>query len=134
MAGLYEQRSPTMYLWLCLTSAWLLFYVLRSIILKVSSTAIIERDKRRSVRFQKGVRYLTRFQLIDNFEDRKGRIRFRYIFLPGSLNNGSKATEKALKSMKETQYYPFSYTKEFSMARKLKSVPYTCLVLILDIM
>lgn len=65
MAGLYEQRSPTMCLWLCLTSAWLLFYVLRSIILKVSSTAIIERDKRRSVRFQKGVRYLTRSQLID---------------------------------------------------------------------
>lgn len=93
LAYMNKDHLP-MCLWLCLTSAWLLFYVLRIIILKVSSTAIIERDKRRSVRFKKGVRYLTRTQLIDNFEDRKGRIRFRYIFLPGSLNNDSKATKR----------------------------------------
>ncbi len=64
LAYMNKDHLP-MCLWLCLTSAWLLFNVLRSIILKVSSTAIIERDKKRSVRFKKGVRYLTRSQLID---------------------------------------------------------------------
>lgn len=104
-----------MCLWLSLTSAWLLFNVLRSIILKESSTALMERDKIRSVRFKKGVRYLTRSRFIVVFEDRKGRTRYRYIFLPGSLNNGPKATEEALIAMREAGYYPFSSKNESPM-------------------
>lgn len=58
-----------MCLWLGLTSAWLLFNVLRSIFQKSSSSALIERDKIRSVQFKKGVRYLTRSRFIVVFED-----------------------------------------------------------------
>ncbi len=97
-----------MCLWLGLTSAWLLFNVLRSIFQKSSSSALIERDKIRSVRFKKGVRYLTRSRFIVVFEDRKGCNRIRYILLPGSLNDGPKATEEALIAMREGGYYPFS--------------------------
>lgn len=113
----YKDRDhlPTC-LWMGLTSAWLLFAVLRSIILKGSSAAVIEREKIRSVRFKKGVRYLTRSRFVVVFEDRKGSIRFRYIFLPGSLNNGSKETEKALIAMRESGYYPFSSKNESYMS------------------
>ncbi len=97
-----------MCLWLGLTSAWLLFNVLRSIFQKSSSSALIERDKIRSVRFKKGVRYLTRSRFIVVFEDRKECNRIRYILLPGSLNDGPKATEEALIAMREGGYYPFS--------------------------
>lgn len=60
--------------------------------------------------------FLTRSRFIVVFEDRKGRIRFRYIFLPGSLNNGSKETEKALIAMRESGYYPFSCKNESPMS------------------
>ena len=100
-----------MRLWLGLTSAWLLFNVLRSIFQKSSSSALIERDKIRSVRFKKGVRYLTRSRFIVVFEDRKECNRIRYILLPGSLNDGPKATEEALIAMREGGYYPFSSQK-----------------------
>lgn len=97
-----------MCLCLWLTSAWLLFNVLRSIFQKSSSSALIERDKIRSVQFKKGVRYLTRSRFIVVFEDRKECNRIRYILLPGSLNDGPKATEEALIAMREGGYYPFS--------------------------
>ena len=103
-----DRDHPPMCLWLGLTSAWLLFNVLRSIFQKSSSSALIERDKIRSVRFKKGVRYMTRSRFIVVFEDRKECNRIRYILLPGSLNDGPKATEEALIAMREGGYYPFS--------------------------
>ncbi len=108
-----DRYNLPMCLWLGLTSAFLLFSVLRSIILKESSAALMERDKIRSVRFKKGVKYLTRSRFIVVFEDRKRCNRIRYIFLPGSLNDGPKATEEALRAMKEAGYYPFSDLKEY---------------------
>ena len=67
-----------------------------------STTQIIERNKIHNVEFKPAERFLTRSYFKVDFEQNDGKIKRRLIMLPGSLNNGTKETEKALEIMKST--------------------------------
>lgn len=73
--------------------------------LNSSSAALIERKQIRSVTFTKGIPPLNRSRFKVCFEDKNGRIKKRFIYLPGSLNNGEEATRMALEMMREMGYY-----------------------------
>lgn len=64
-----------------------------------SATPIIDRAKIKQVKFKKAIVGLTRSRFEVLFEDEQGRIKKRLIMLPGSLDDGQKETEKALKIM-----------------------------------
>ncbi|RZJ54869.1 MAG: phosphoribosylaminoimidazolesuccinocarboxamide synthase [Flavobacterium sp.] len=65
-----------------------------------SATPIIERNKIKDTRFINGKTGLTRSRFEITFEDENGKQKKRLIMLPGSLNDGSKETEKAVEIMK----------------------------------
>lgn len=73
--------------------------------LNSSSAALIERKKIRSVTFTKGIPPLTRSRFKVSFEDKNGRIKKRFIYLPGSLNDGEEETRMALEMMRVMGYY-----------------------------
>ncbi|MFD2564799.1 phosphoribosylaminoimidazolesuccinocarboxamide synthase [Aquimarina rubra] len=68
--------------------------------LKLSATPIIERNKIKNVEFKSAKKGLTRSYFKVDFEQNNGKIKSRLIMLPGSLNDGTKETEKALGIMK----------------------------------
>jgi hypothetical protein len=65
-----------------------------------SATPIIERSKIKEVKFINGTKGVTRSRFEVFFEDEKGKIKKRFILLPGSLSNGDSATKKALEIMR----------------------------------
>ena len=78
---------------------YLVYGILNS--LNNSATPSIERNKIKSVKFKKAIFGLTRARFILVFEDENQKMKKRLIMLPGSWNNGSQETEKALKIMRE---------------------------------
>lgn len=66
-----------------------------------SSASVIEKDKIKSVTFNKAKPGLTRSYFEVFFEAENGKIKKRLIMLPGSLSNGSEETQKALQIMEE---------------------------------
>ena len=77
-----------------------------------SSAALIERKQIRSVTFSRGIPRLTRAHFKVCFEDKNGRIKNRFIFLPGSLNDGGEAMRVALEMMREEGYYEGGVSKD----------------------
>ena len=68
--------------------------------LNLSATPIIERNKIKNVEFKSAKKFLTRSYFKVNFEQNDGKIKSRLIMLPGSLNDGTNETEKAIEIMK----------------------------------
>jgi hypothetical protein len=65
-----------------------------------SATPIIARNKIKNVDFKPAKKFLTRSYFKVDFEQNDGKIKSRLIMLPGSLNDGTNETEKALGIMK----------------------------------
>lgn len=78
---------------------FLIYGVINS--LNNSASPIIERNKIKNVKFKKAIIGLTRSRFEVFFEDDNKKIKKRLIMLPGSLNDGQRETEKAVKLMKE---------------------------------
>ena len=68
--------------------------------LNYSAASIIARDRIKEVKFMNAKFGATRSAFEIVFEDNNGKLKKRLILLPGSLNNGSAETEKALAIMK----------------------------------
>jgi len=66
-----------------------------------SATPVIDREKIKNIEFKQAITGATRAYFIIYFETDRKQIKRRYIFLPGSLNNGALETEKALQIMTE---------------------------------
>ena len=66
-----------------------------------SVTPIIEKNKIKSIKFRKAIFGITRSRFEILFEEENGKIKKRLIMLPGSMLNGEKETEKAIKIMKD---------------------------------
>jgi len=77
---------------------YLTYTVFKSI--NLSATPIIERNKIKHVEFKPAKKYLTRSYFKVDFEQNIGKIKSRLIMLPGSLNDGTNETEKAIGIMK----------------------------------
>ena len=71
---------------------FLVFGVTKS--LNNSTTPIIDRGKIKEIEFIKAIAGATRSYFIVHFENNKGQIKRRLIFLPGSLNNGKIETKR----------------------------------------
>ncbi|QXP65135.1 phosphoribosylaminoimidazolesuccinocarboxamide synthase [Polaribacter sp. HaHaR_3_91] len=82
-----------------IVSLFLLYGIFKSI--NNSATPIIERIDIKSIKFKKAIFGITRSRFEVLFKDEKGKIKKRIIMLPGSMKNGTKETEKAIKIMKE---------------------------------
>lgn len=67
----------------------------------LSSTNLIWRNSIKKIEYRSGTKFVTRSRFLVTFEDEKGQIKKRFIFLPGSLSNGESATAEALEIMKE---------------------------------
>ncbi|MDG4717325.1 phosphoribosylaminoimidazolesuccinocarboxamide synthase [Winogradskyella marincola] len=67
----------------------------------LSATPIIERNKIKNVEFKPANKFLTRSYFKVEFEQNNGKIKSRLIMLPGSLNDGTNETEKAVGIMKK---------------------------------
>jgi len=70
--------------------------------LKLTDSPTIERDKIKNITFVPAKKYLTRSFFKIDFEQNTGKIKTRLVMLPGSLNDGSKETDKALEIMRNT--------------------------------
>ena len=68
--------------------------------LNYSAASIIQRDRIKEVKFMNAKFGATRSAFEIVFEDSDGKLKKRLILLPGSLNNGTEETEKALAIMK----------------------------------
>ena len=77
---------------------FLLYNIKKS--LNYSAASIIARDRIKEVKFMNAKFGATRSAFEIVFEDNNGKLKKRLILLPGSLNNGSAETEKALAIMK----------------------------------
>ncbi|WP_432671605.1 hypothetical protein [Flavobacterium sp. SM2513] len=77
---------------------FLLYNIKKS--LNYSATSIIARDRIKEVKFMNAKFGATRSAFEVVFEDNDGKLKKRLILLPGSLNNGSAETDKALAIMK----------------------------------
>jgi hypothetical protein len=73
---------------------YLIYTVFKSI--NLSATPIIERNKIKNVEFKPAKKFLTRSYFKVDFEQNAGKIKSRLIMLPGSLNDGTNETEKAI--------------------------------------
>lgn len=67
---------------------------------KYSAVPVIERNKIKNVEFKPAKKFLTRSYFKVDFEQNDGKTKSRLIMLPGSLNDGTNETEKALRIMK----------------------------------
>ena len=83
---------------LVLFGIFLVYSVLGS--LNNSVTPIIERKKIKSIELKKALSGVTRSRFVVKFEDKNGKIKKRFIILPGSLQNGPRETQKAFEIMK----------------------------------
>lgn len=94
----FQKKENFFALFFCGLAVILIFEIFKS--LNNSATPIIERNKIKNVKFinAKGGITRSRFEII--FENEKGKLKKRLIFLPGSLNDGENETEKALEIMK----------------------------------
>ena len=77
---------------------YLIYNVIKSS--NYSATPIIERNKIKNVEFKPAKKFLTRSYFKVDFEQIDGKIKSRLIMLPGSMNNGTDETEKAIEIMK----------------------------------
>lgn len=90
-----ENRSAIFY---SIFAIYLIYNTIKS--LNNSATSVIDRNKIQEVKFINGKTGLTRSRFEIMFEDENGKIKKRLIMLPGSLNDGSRETEKAVEIMK----------------------------------
>ncbi|WP_281239946.1 phosphoribosylaminoimidazolesuccinocarboxamide synthase [Flavobacterium praedii] len=81
-----------------LLAIFLIYGIIKSI--NNSATPIIERSKIKEAKFINAKVGLTRSRFEILFEDENGKLKKRLIMLPGSLNDGTNETEKALTIMK----------------------------------
>ena len=81
-----------------LAGIYLIYNLFKSI--NLSATPIIERNKIKNVEFKPAKKFFTRSYFKVDFELNNGKIKRRLIMLPGSLNDGTNETEKALGIMK----------------------------------
>ncbi|MDA3843725.1 MAG: phosphoribosylaminoimidazolesuccinocarboxamide synthase, partial [Candidatus Kapabacteria bacterium] len=86
-------------LFLGLTAVGLIVAIIKS--LNNSATPIIQRDKIISVKFKNEIVRVTRSRFEVLFENEKHKIKKRLIMLPGSMNDGTNETIKALEIMRE---------------------------------
>jgi hypothetical protein len=84
----------------CGIGIYLVYSLIKSI--NLSATPIIELNKIKNVEFKPAKKFLTRSYFKVDFEQNDGKIKSRLIMLPGSLNDGTNETEKALEIMKNT--------------------------------
>ncbi len=68
--------------------------------LNLSGTPIIDRDKIKHIQLKKGTPGLSRSRFEVTFENEQSKLKKRLILLPGSMTDGPKETEKALKFFK----------------------------------
>jgi len=94
-----KKGHTTQVVLLALVVAYLVYGILTS--LNNSATPVIDRQKIRNTRFKKAIPGLTRSRFEVFFEDEKGKLKKRLIFLPGSLSGGQDETGKAVKLMTE---------------------------------
>lgn len=80
-------------------AAYLIYGILISI--NNSASPVIERHTIKAVRFNAGVKFITRARFEIMFENEKGKMKRRLILLPGSWSGGGKATAQALQIMRE---------------------------------
>ena len=85
-------------LFFSLLATFLIYGILKSI--NNSASPIIERNKIKEAKFINAKIGLTRSRFEILFEDENGKLKKRLIMLPGSLNDGTNETEKALIIMK----------------------------------
>lgn len=102
MYDLYQKGHVFLLSLYGLIALWLLYGIISS--LNHSGTPVIDRNKIRSVLFRKGIPGLTRSRFEIKFEEESGKIKQRLIMLPGSMSDGTKETEKALKMMAEENF------------------------------
>lgn len=84
----------------CGIGIYLVYSLIKS--LNLSATPIIERNKIKKLEFKPAKKFLTRSYFKVDFEQNDGKIKSRLIMLPGSLNDGTNETEKALEIMKNS--------------------------------
>ena len=82
----------------CGTGIYLAYSIIKSI--NLSATPIIYLNKIKKVEFKPAKKFLTRSYFKVDFEQNDGKIKTRLIMLPGSLNDGTNETEKALEIMR----------------------------------
>lgn len=83
----------------CGIGIYLVYSLIKS--LNLSATPIIELNKIKNVEFKPAKKFLTRSYFKVDFEQNDGKIKSRLIMLPGSMNDGTNETEKAVGIMKK---------------------------------
>ncbi|CAD0009994.1 hypothetical protein [Flavobacterium chungangense] len=94
----FQKGENVSVLFFGLLAVFLIYGIIKSI--NNSATPIIERSKIKEVKFINAKVGLTRSRFEILFEDENGKLKKRLIMLPGSLNDGTNETEKALTIMK----------------------------------
>ncbi len=99
MYDLYQQEHFFLVSLYGLIVLFLVYGIVSS--LNNSTTPVIDRNKIRSILFKKGIPGLSRSRFEITFEEESGKVKKRLIMLPGSMADGTKETEQALKMMAE---------------------------------
>ncbi len=94
----FQKGENVSVLFFGLLATFLIYGIIKSI--NNSASPIIERNKIKGAKFINAKVGLTRSRFEILFEDENGKLKKRLIMLPGSLNDGSNETEKALAIMK----------------------------------
>ena len=87
------------------TAFFTVFFILNLISImqsfKYTLVNVIAKSSIQSIKFTKGIQYLTRSRFDITYTDELGKEKQRLILLPGSLTGGPQATDKALELMIE---------------------------------
>lgn len=94
----FQKGENVSVLFFGLLATFLIYGIIKSI--NNSASPIIERNKIKGAKFINAKVGLTRSRFEILFEDENGKLKKRLIMLPGSLNDGTNETEKALAIMK----------------------------------
>jgi hypothetical protein len=95
----YKNEKLVQSILFLLVGLYLIYGTINSI--NNSAALIIDRNKIRDVKFKRGVAGLTRARFEVYFQDENGKIKKRLIMLPGSLSDGQRETEIAIRIMTE---------------------------------
>jgi hypothetical protein len=97
----FKERKTASMVFNIILALFLIYNIKKS--LNYSAASVIERDRIKEIQFMNAKFGATRsaFEII--FEDSDGKLKKRLILLPGSLNNGTEETEKALAMMKHAK-------------------------------
>ena len=95
----YSNEKYFLSVYFGIIAMYLILSVIRSF--NNSATSVIQRSSIKDVKFIKAQTGITRACFVIHFENEKGILKKRFIFLPGSLNNGAVETDKAIVLMRE---------------------------------